>query len=163
MNDIIDNEFAKGSLPDLTTILKWLLIGILGCIVFQNFEYLLERTLIDFLNTKGILGGTTGYFFGSIFSIIPTLIVFSSVIKSFKKKYYNNQVNIQRTIRKLVITYVIIVVLQLILPVISNIFNNYSAGAPDPLSIFSSWIGSLYIVESFIKYGIVASILLKKE
>ena len=163
MKDIIDNEFTKGNALDLPTILKWLLIGILGCIVFQSLEHLLDRTIVEFLNNRGIVGGITGYMVGSVFSIIPILVIFSSVISSFKKKYYNNEVNIQKTIKKLVVAYIIIVVLQVVFPIITNIFSNYNSDAPDPFSNFANWLSAFYIVETFIKYGIVASILLKSE
>lgn len=166
MNEIIDNEPSKSNLPDLPTILKWILIGALGCTVFQSFEYLLQVIVTDILIKKANLGITTIYFIEHVVTLIPVLIVFASVIKSFKEKYYKNEVNIKRTIKRLIIAYVICTVLSIIYSFISDLLISHSASEVtdvDPLSYLFFGINIFYIVEVFIKYGFVAWILLRKE
>jgi hypothetical protein len=164
MTDIIDNELTNKDSNSLQTISKWILIGILGCIVFQGFGYISQILITDFLKTRAIAGITTSFVLSEFISLVLSLVIFNDIIKSFKKRYYANEVDLQKTIKILVIFYIIILIVELFYPLIAESFyiDNYSE-VPDSLDPYASWFNFIYPIGLLIKYGFVTWILLKTE
>ncbi len=168
MNDIIDNELTKSKM-DLPTVLKWLLIGILGCIVFQSVEYFSQTLITHFLESKGIVGGLTSYLLASIISLIIILVIFNNIIKSFKEKFNSDNVDFRKMIRQFILLYVIIFVLQTGYSFFSEVLDtSHHSGGPDFLeNVLGSYLDVFFKlyhpVETFIRYGFVTWILLKTE
>jgi hypothetical protein len=164
MNDIIDNEFTNKDSNSLQTISKWILIGILGCIVFQGFGYISQMLITNFLEIRGIAGNTTSFLLSELISLVLSLVIFNDIIKFFKKRYYANEIDLQKTIQKLVVFYIIILIVEFFYPlIIESFYVNHYSEVPDPLAPYASWFNFIYPIGLLIKYGFVTWILLKTE
>lgn len=168
MNDIIDNDFTNSrSSLDFPTICRWLLIGVLGCIVFQSYENFIQIVSSHLLIAAQVLGINTSIFVSNIIGLVFTLVVFSIIIGRLKKLFENNTLDLIKTIRLLIASYVVCVVLQLSFNLLSESIGlmNTAGQVPEMIDIgtLSAINGVYYMIETVVKYGFIISVLLSRS
>lgn len=168
MKDIIDTDLtAHQSTLDFQTICKWLLIGILGCVVFQGYEYFLKMIFESIINSIRAAGFFSSYLLGDILSLLLLLPTFYIVIQTLRQRYKSNKINTTRLVKQLIGIYIIIYFLEFGFPFFSDFIGlNVPLDTPELIVSRENWaiVSSIYFtIETIIQYGFITYILLRRS
>ena len=163
MNEIIDNELTESKSKDLSIVLKWMLVGVLGCIIFQSFEICIQRIILFVVESQGVFSGNTSFLLSEVVVTILILAIFYTIVRVFKNRY--DKINFRKLMLQLVISYFVINTFQFFIPFMeylnsSNFVNR--ASAQDPLAEYNLFIRVFFLIQTWFKYGLVFLILWRK-